>query len=174
MIVFDFSDFNFFKLKGYTTYFEQELNKMKEEMGDKFKQEELVFYSQSILDKWIQIPKEIRAEYTVGSGALKPDPICFKFNPACNFGVLTEQMDNLIYNYINSNKENLVSKSRFKSNEALETNRKKLVSKSRFTKTINTHYLRSHCQPGEAVGLLSAQSIASIIYLIILSHLLIS
>lgn len=146
---------------GYTTFYEQEMCKMREELGDEFKENEIAIHCKTIRDKWFSIPKEDRNEFR-NLNACTPDPICFKFNPARNYGVLSEQMDNLIYNYINNDKEKLVSKSRFKHNDNQDDSvgrKQSVISKSKFTKTINTHYLRSHCQPGEAVGLLSAQSI---------------
>lgn len=142
---------------GYTTYFEQEMIKLREELGDKFREDQLSVYSKSILDNWVNKPKEIKNAFKNLACTL-PDPVSFKFNPARNYGVLSEQMENLIYNYINDDKNSLVSKSRFKSDKQQKTN-KKLVSKSKFIKTINNHYLKSQCQPGENVGLLSATSI---------------
>ena len=145
---------------GYTTFYQQELAKMREEQGDDFREDEIAINFQTIKDKWFAIPKEDRKEFR-NLNACTPDPTCFKFNPACNYGVLSEQMDSLIYNYINNDREKLVSKSRFKHKDHSEKEVRKhpTISKSKFTKTINSYYLRSHCQPGEAVGLLAAQSI---------------
>ena len=153
---------------SFTTFFDQELNKMKEELGNEFNETEIAIYSKAIRDKWFNTPREDRDNFKK-INASTPDPVCFKFNPACNYGVLSEQMDNLIYNYINSDKDRLVSRSRFKhrssgrgnddQQQQPATRKQPIISKSKFTKTINTHYLKSHCQPGEAVGLLAAQSI---------------
>lgn len=142
---------------GYTTFYEQELNKIREEKTDEFNGDEIAIYSKIIRDKWFSIPIEDRNSFR-NLNALTPDPTCFKFNPARNFGVISEQMDNLIYNYINHDKDQLVSKSRFKHKEPTDDQQPK-ISKSKFIKTVHAHYMKSLCYPGEAVGLLLAQSI---------------
>lgn len=156
---------------GYTTFYEQERCKMREEKADDFDESEVAIHAKTIQDKWFSVPKADRNEFR-NLSACTPDPVCFKFNPARNYGVLSEQMDNLIYNYIQYDKEKLVSKSRFKHSDSQEAsssarNKAPVISKSKFTKTINTHYMRSHCQPGEAVGLLAATSIGKAFYSLI-------
>lgn len=90
---------------------------------------------------WRSLDEEERQQYARKSC---PDPIPSKILPECKFGVINEQLDCIIQNYLKNRKESGYTK---------------LTDKEKFSEVINAKYLESMADPGEPVGLLAAQSI---------------
>lgn len=78
-----------------------------------------------------------------------PDPVISRYRPDLNFGAISETLDAVIANYLDTDLARL-SKSTSKED-------KKTVKE--FKNTLHSCYQRALAAPGEAVGLLAAQSI---------------
>lgn len=87
----------------------------------------------------------------------KYDPALSKFNPSTHLGVVSEKFALGMKKYIETNPDNMpLSKNATitKNNERYSS-----LSKSKFEALMHLKYLHSLVEPGEAVGLLAAQSI---------------
>ncbi|VVD05829.1 unnamed protein product [Leptidea sinapis] len=73
-----------------------------------------------------------------------PDPVTSKMSPEYKFGVINEQLDDLIQNYLKNRSANMF-------NEYTEN--------EKFIEIMNAKFLASMAAPGEPVGLLAAQSV---------------
>ncbi|CAK1579973.1 unnamed protein product [Parnassius mnemosyne] len=73
-----------------------------------------------------------------------PDPIPSTFSPEYKFGVINEQLDDLIKDYLKNREDSIY---------------KEYTEKDKFVDVMNAKYLASMAAPGEPVGLLAAQSI---------------
>lgn len=76
-----------------------------------------------------------------------PDPILSKTSPEFKFGVINEQLNNLMQDYLKKRSKN--------SNEHEQI----IIEKDNFLDILNAKILLSMAAPGEPVGLLAAQSI---------------
>lgn len=90
------------------------------------------------LKGWTKLSEEEKKGWTVGAC---PDPVAAAFRPCRDFGAVTEFMDNLVIDYMQSGAGASVSKIRHMNNL--------MALKS----------MGALCSPGEPVGLLAAQSI---------------
>lgn len=92
-----------------------------------------------MLKKWNSLAEESKREYQI---EVRPDPLSAKFNRNHDFGVISEKIEALIEEYITSNFED-------KGNQ----------EKKKLRNMMEAKYMLSLCEPGEAVGLLAAQSV---------------
>ncbi|XP_054162331.1 DNA-directed RNA polymerase I subunit RPA1-like [Oppia nitens] len=106
------------------------------------------FSKEDLLKMWTQLKKKRKKQY-LNICKSCPDPITSVFRPDLNLGSISEQMDSIINRYISDNTDNLLNNS----SEPLS------ISSTEFRRTINSYYMKCLCQPGEAVGLLAAQSV---------------
>ncbi|XP_026761681.2 DNA-directed RNA polymerase I subunit RPA1 [Galleria mellonella] len=90
---------------------------------------------------WRELDEDEKQQYVSKSC---PDPIPSKISPQCKFGVINEQLDGIIRNYLKNRKENLYDT---------------YTEKDKFMEVMNAKYMASMVAPGEPVGLLAAQSI---------------
>ncbi|CAH0691686.1 unnamed protein product [Spodoptera exigua] len=91
--------------------------------------------------KWRAMDDEEKEQY---NRKKCPDPIPCKVSPEYKFGVINEQLDNLVQSYLKS-----------RHSETQE----ECTAKDKFIEVMNAKYLESMAAPGEPVGLLAAQSI---------------
>ncbi|KAM3962676.1 LOW QUALITY PROTEIN: RNA polymerase I subunit RpI1 [Aphomia sociella] len=98
-------------------------------------------YYWEIEKMWRALDEEEKQQYVSKSC---PDPIPSKMSPEYQFGVINEQLDGIIQNYLKNRKENLYDA---------------YTEKEKFVEVMNAKYLASMAMPGEPVGLLAAQSI---------------
>ncbi|GIX88748.1 hypothetical protein CDAR_165131 [Caerostris darwini] len=82
-----------------------------------------------------------------------PDPVNSKYRPDVTFGSVTEKLDSLISDYVSKNPHNLLW------NENLSRNKNANLSVENFKDLCYFHGMKSLAEPGDAVGLLAAQSI---------------
>ncbi|GIY88593.1 DNA-directed RNA polymerase I subunit RPA1 [Caerostris extrusa] len=82
-----------------------------------------------------------------------PDPVNSKYRPDVTFGSVTEKLDSLISDYVSKNPHNLLC------NENLSRNKNANLSVENFKDLCYFHGMKSLAEPGDAVGLLAAQSI---------------
>lgn len=80
-----------------------------------------------------------------------PDPVISAMRPHRTLGSVSEQLDDLIGNYIKNNRDGLIKRGKKFGH--------KLLDREMFRNMIHYRALRSLAQPGEPVGLLAAQSI---------------
>lgn len=90
---------------------------------------------------WRNLDEEEKKEYTRKAC---PDPIQSKMSPEYKFGVINDQLDGVIQNYLKNRQENIYSE---------------YTEKDKFIEVMSAKYLASMAAPGEPVGLLAAQSI---------------
>ncbi|CAK1554227.1 unnamed protein product [Leptosia nina] len=90
---------------------------------------------------WRSLDEEERAQYT---RKRCPDPIPSKMSPEYKFGVINEELDGLINNYLKNRDKNIFDE---------------YTDSESFKNVMNAKYLASMAPPGEPVGLLAAQSI---------------
>ncbi|XP_004925181.2 DNA-directed RNA polymerase I subunit RPA1 [Bombyx mori] len=90
--------------------------------------------------KWREMDEDEKQQYIRKPC---PDPISSK-SPQFKFGVINEQLDNIIQNYLKN-----------RSNSLYES----YTDKKKFVEVMNAKFLESMASPGEPVGLLAAQSI---------------
>jgi DNA-directed RNA polymerase I subunit RPA1 len=90
---------------------------------------------------WRKLDQEEKQQYGKKSC---PDPITSKYCPEYKFGVINEQLDEIIQKYLKNRQEGIVHK---------------YTDKEKFKEVLNAKYLASMAAPGEPVGLLAAQSI---------------
>ena len=111
------------------------------------------------------LSSEEKAKLTISCQC--PDPISSVYSPNTTFGVVSERIEQLIQSYVSSNPQNLLCngssrKSHFllpkDVSEAMDSYNPR-VSKDDFFETFCHRYMRGLCEPGEAVGLLAAQSV---------------
>ncbi|GBM77438.1 DNA-directed RNA polymerase I subunit RPA1 [Araneus ventricosus] len=81
-----------------------------------------------------------------------PDTINSKYRPDTTFGSVSENMDNLISDYVSKDPHGLLS-------DEDEEKRKKTISPENFKDLCYYHSMKSLTEPGDTVGLLAAQSI---------------
>jgi DNA-directed RNA polymerase I subunit RPA1 len=105
-----------------------------------------------IFTSWFEMDLEDRHKLNCYCSGC-PDPVTFQVNPSRNFGVISEKMEQLMDNYISQNPKKLLI------NKTEPTTRHSQVKTSDFRKAFYTRYQKALCEPGEAVGLLAAQSI---------------
>lgn len=91
--------------------------------------------------KWRAMDEEERQQYTRKKC---PDPIPSKMSPEYKFGVINEQLDSIVQNYLKKRHSSAYDEH---------------TPKDRFVDVMNAKYLESMAAPGEPVGLLAAQSI---------------
>ncbi|XP_071952689.1 DNA-directed RNA polymerase I subunit RPA1-like [Antedon mediterranea] len=80
-----------------------------------------------------------------------PDPVLTKLRPDTNFGSISEKLDQLVKDYLDVNIRKFIKSE----TDCKEPN----IDSEGFKKLMYSKYQRSLCEPGEAVGLLAAQSI---------------
>ncbi|KAI9310913.1 hypothetical protein BX666DRAFT_2032405 [Dichotomocladium elegans] len=87
----------------------------------------------------------------------KYDPALSKFNPATHLGVVSEKFALGMKDYIDKNPDNMP----FSKDTELNKNNERFSSltKTKFRALMHLKYLHSLVEPGEAVGLLAAQSV---------------
>lgn len=90
---------------------------------------------------WRVLDDEDKCQYAKKSC---PDPIPSKQSPEYKFGVINEQLDGIIQNYLKNRQNTLYTVN---------------TEKEKFVEVMNAKYLASMAAPGEPVGLLAAQSI---------------
>ncbi|XP_022114483.2 DNA-directed RNA polymerase I subunit RPA1 [Pieris rapae] len=90
---------------------------------------------------WRSLDEDEKAQYT---RKRCPDPIPCKMSPEYKFGVINEQLDGLIQNYLKNRNKNIFNE---------------YTDNDKFGEVMNAKYLASMAAPGEPVGLLAAQSI---------------
>lgn len=111
------------------TVFENEVQSSAEEKIDK----------ESLVEKWFQLSPEVRHSYKERVPKIM-DPVISKHRPDLNLGAISETLETLVQSYCDKQ-----SMDRSKSKQ--------------FKETVSACYIRALCAPGEAVGLLAAQSI---------------
>lgn len=92
-----------------------------------------------LLQQWHKLEECERKRYANNMPKVQ-DPILFKYRPDLNVGSISETLNMIIQNYCD---EQITNRSLVKE----------------FKNTLNLCYMRALCAPGEAVGLLAAQSI---------------
>lgn len=108
-----------------------------------------------IFNSWFRMNRDDRRNLNSFCSSC-PDPLTFQVNPSRNFGVLSEKMEQLMQNYIDQNPSDVLIR---KGTKNLTPWRHDRVKESDFRKAFCTRYQKALCEPGEAVGLLAAQSI---------------
>lgn len=103
-----------------------------------------------LINRWHHLNESDKKKYQKYTSYC-PDPINSKFQSDVHFGAISEKMDDIIADYIKNNPFSLLASS--------DDEESSKVSPLEFRRTINSHYMKSLCHPGEAVGLLAAQSI---------------
>ena len=108
-------------------------------------------------NKWIKKGKEKRTNDAVQK---YEDPVITKFSPGKYLGSVSDKFSESVIDYIQKNPENLL----LPMDDEEEANFKrgwagKAPGSSNFQALMNLKYQRSIAEPGEAVGLLAAQSI---------------
>jgi DNA-directed RNA polymerase I subunit RPA1 len=106
------------------------------------------FSKEELVQKWFNLKRKSKKAYKNKCKPC-PDPLTSNFRPDINFGSISEKLDSIISKYINKNPHNLLNNSY----DPLS------ISSTEYRRTMNAYYLKSLCQPGEAVGLLAAQSV---------------
>ena len=94
----------------------------------------------SLMKKWIKSDEEVKKAYQ-DKTARCPDPVISDFRQDLEFGVLSERLEKLISDYMESRNNDVV------------------IDKSDLKDLISMKVQKSLCPPGEPVGLLAAQSI---------------
>ncbi|KAF8795893.1 DNA-directed RNA polymerase I subunit RPA1 like protein [Argiope bruennichi] len=82
-----------------------------------------------------------------------PDAINSKYRPDTTFGSVSENMDNLISDYVSKNPHGLLL------DDEEESRQQNTVTKENFKDLCYFHSMKSLAEPGDTVGLLAAQSI---------------
>ncbi|KAI2811349.1 DNA-directed RNA polymerase I subunit RPA1 [Blomia tropicalis] len=77
------------------------------------------------------------------------DPVISRYRPDLNFGAISETLDSVIRNYVENEMKHVSISTKKTDHEIVKE----------FKNTLNACYMRALCAPGEAVGLLAAQSI---------------
>lgn len=90
---------------------------------------------------WRNLDEEEKREY---ARKACPDPLPSKMSPEYKFGVINEQLDGVIQNYLKNRHKSVYSE---------------YTEKEKFVEVMHAKYLASMAAPGEPVGLLAAQSI---------------
>lgn len=91
--------------------------------------------------KWRALDEDEKQQYTLKKC---PDPIPSKMSPEYKFGVINEQLDDIVNNYLKKRHSSVYND---------------YTEKAKFVEVMNAKYLESLADPGEPVGLLAAQSI---------------
>lgn len=113
--------------------------------------------SNSIIESWFKLNKKDKNRLNFYFLPC-PGPLACEFCPASNFGVISEKLKIILDEYIEKNCDQLLLTS--EENADLEQSfGKGLITEKDIKKIFYVRYMRSLCDPGEAVGLLAAQSI---------------
>ncbi|XP_062517493.1 DNA-directed RNA polymerase I subunit RPA1-like isoform X2 [Corticium candelabrum] len=80
-----------------------------------------------------------------------PDPTLSRYSPARYFGSVSENLEDLLDDYVQNNTDKLLCDA--------EPTRRGLVQKGKFSTMVELKFMRSLTEPGESVGLLASQSI---------------
>lgn len=102
------------------------------------------------MDAWFSLKPEEKSHYYKETPKAA-DPVISRFRPDLHFGAISETLDAVIASYIDSDLHLSC-----KAKDSTKSDRKLLKD---FKNTLNVCYQRALCAPGEAVGLLAAQSI---------------
>ncbi|XP_076665457.1 RNA polymerase I subunit RpI1 [Andrena cerasifolii] len=94
----------------------------------------------SIMRKWIRATKETK-ELMSAECKSCPDPVMSRYRQDLDFGVLSERLEHLMEEYLNSKHRNAS------------------IRKSSLRDLLSMKIMRTVCPPGEPVGLLAAQSV---------------
>ncbi|XP_063826212.1 DNA-directed RNA polymerase I subunit RPA1 [Ostrinia nubilalis] len=133
------SPFEKVRQSGFAIFCESVKNdiKLKKKPSDKTRDP----YYWELEKMWRNLDEDERRQYEKKSC---PDPLPSKYSPEYKFGVLNENLDGIIQNYLKNRHESV-----YDSN----------TDKEKFLEVMKAKYLASMAAPGEPVGLLAAQSI---------------
>lgn len=101
-----------------------------------------------IIDDWFSLSSETKKQFKETAERF-PDPITSVYRPDIHLGSISENLDSVISKYMDENPHNLLNNS----TEPLS------ISSAELEQSINSCFMKSLCNPGEAVGLLAAQSV---------------
>ncbi|KAI1280611.1 DNA-directed RNA polymerase I subunit RPA1 [Halotydeus destructor] len=128
---------------AYITYFV-------DEVADYFQKNSVMpdkEYEQNITSQWFQMDKKLKKKYNK-YWLPCPDPVNAVYQPNVHIGVLSEKLDSLVASYMEMNS---VAHYDIIGDEKIQTTTLRDI--------VNSRYMTSLCEPGEAVGLLAAQSV---------------
>ncbi|KAK0161163.1 hypothetical protein PV327_009665 [Microctonus hyperodae] len=94
----------------------------------------------SILKKWFRTEEEVKNTF---NSSKCPDPVVSKYRQDLEFGALTERLEDLIDDYMNSRTNKFTTS----------------IDKKELRDLLSLKVMKTLCPPGEPVGLLAAQSI---------------
>ncbi|CAH3130589.1 unnamed protein product [Porites lobata] len=103
-----------------------------------------------LFKKWSKAPLSVRERYTKKSASC-PDPVLSKYQPDRYFGAVSEKFSTSVKKYTGTNPDKCLT------DEDYEENGK--IPASKFELLMYLKAFRALAEPGEAVGLLAAQSI---------------
>ncbi|XP_074598393.1 RNA polymerase I subunit RpI1 [Brevipalpus obovatus] len=139
---------------GFQEYFDVKARQWAEANPGKFLD---LMSSKEIMDSWSKVPREERHRLNFYFLPC-PGPIISQFPPDANFGVMSEKLESQINNYVQNSRDCLVQTDSTDFG-AEKWKGRRLISESDLREIIYTRYMKCSCDPGEAVGLLAAQSI---------------
>ncbi|XP_051174534.1 DNA-directed RNA polymerase I subunit RPA1 [Leptopilina boulardi] len=114
--------------------------------------------SLSLMRKWIRANDDVKKHYAERAKKC-PDPLNSKYRQHMEFGVYSENIDKMIDDYFVKRK-NMNKIENIKNNELKDEKEEELKKeKNELKDLISMKFMNSLCPPGEAVGLLAAQSI---------------
>ena len=103
---------------------------------------------EQIISEWNSLKRRTKKQYMKVAKPC-PDPITSVFRPDLHLGSISENLDSIIFKYMNENPHHLLNNSM----DPLS------ISSSEYERSMNSYYMKCLCHPGEAVGLLAAQSV---------------
>jgi DNA-directed RNA polymerase I subunit RPA1 len=92
-------------------------------------------------------------------------PVLARLPPGCNLGGVSEKFHDAVEKYVAANADGLLTKKqkavdrRLKGKSKPGTTAKPMMTKEAFTDLMNLRYMRCLVAPGEAVGVVAAQSV---------------
>ena len=117
----------------------------------------------------LRLPQNAAAHKAAAKARKKPrkyPPVLSQFSPACTLGATSERFYNAIEDFIESHPESFEEKEKSSKSEGKEKNKKSSnttasskLDANQFRALMWLKYMRSLAEPGEAVGLLAAQSL---------------
>lgn len=121
-------------------------NALKDPKYQALKKYQLTVGDLKVMKQWVRSDEETREKYA--EKAMRcPDPVISQFRPDLEYGALPESLEKLLKDYDDS---------------------EGMISKSELRDLVCTKYMKALCSHGESVGLLAAQSIGNLSYLLII------
>lgn len=139
---------------GFQEYFDVKVKEYQDSDTEKALEPEAV---REIIDSWFYLPKSSKRQLNFYFLPC-PGPLSCMFRSCSNYGVITEKLENQIKDYVENDRNCLVQ---VEENDfgSEEWKGRRVISLEDFKKIVFSRFLKSLCEPGEAVGLLAAQSI---------------